>query len=355
MESLPVVSIVVPVFNAENYLGRLLDSVRKQTFQDYELILVNDGSSDRSAEILEKYRERDSRLHVMNQENSGAAAARNRGIEKANGEYITFLDADDEIESEMLQEMVADAKKNQSDLVVCGIYLDVMDQQGQVVSSSLMAEPAQVVVGNQEIRKYVIKTMNTSIMYSPCNKLYLSSIIKTHSIKMRTDIDIGEDLVFNLQYLKYVRVLSMLPNGYYHYYQRATGENLMAQFRQNKADIMEEWFRSLHTFAEGIPDPYIIDFVSWMKIRWFFSCFIEMAGSSYNYRDKREYIKEIVKKECLGDIKIKELSFFQKALTVCIASRNITIIYAISYLVGFYKQKYKNQYYKRIIKQRNVE
>lgn len=344
----PIVSIVVPVYNAEEYLRRLLESIKKQIFQDYELILVDDGSSDKSAEILEEYHSKDPRIHVMHQKNSGAAAARNRGIEEANGKYITFLDADDEIEPDMLREMVASAKKNQSELVVCGIYLDVVDQKGQAVSSSLMAEPAQIVTGNQEIRKYVIKTMNTSIMYSPCNKLYIASIVKNHSIQMRTDISIGEDLVFNLQYLKYVHTLSMIPNGYYHYYQRAAGQNLMAQFRQNKADIMEEWFRSLYTFSEGLSDPYIIDFVSWMKVRWFFSCFIEMVGSSNSYCDKREYIKEIVEKERLGDIKIKKLSFFQKALSACVASRNITVIYVISYLIVFYKQKCKNRYYKRM-------
>lgn len=348
MEQLPIVSIVVPVYNAADYLPQLLESVKGQTFQDYELILVDDGSSDKSLEILENYRTKDPRIRVIHQENSGASAARNRGIEEARGEYLSFLDADDEIEPDMLQEMVMNSKKSQSELIVCGMYLDIMDQKGQVMDSSLMAEPAQVVVGNQEIRKYVIKTMDTSIMYSPCNKLYLTSIVKNYSIRMRTDISIGEDLVFNLQYLKYTNVLSMIPYGYYHYYQRAAGQNLMAQFRQNKADIMEEWVQSLYTFADGLSDPYIIEFVSWMKIRWFFSCFIEMVGSNYAYRDKRKYIKEIIKKEKLGDIKIKKLSFFQRTLTACVASRNITMIYAISYLVGFYKQNCKNRYYKRI-------
>jgi glycosyltransferase involved in cell wall biosynthesis len=114
---MPKISIIIPVYNAENYLEECLLSISQQTFGDFEILAINDGSTDRSLEILKKYQEKEPRLQVISQENKGVSAARNLGLENAQGEYITFVDADDWLHPETLEQYIEIAKKK-SDIVI---------------------------------------------------------------------------------------------------------------------------------------------------------------------------------------------------------------------------------------------
>ena len=114
------VSVIVPVYNAERYLGQCMDSITGQTLKEIEIICVDDGSEDNSAEILRQYRERDKRVRIVRQENAGAGAARNRGLAEASGEYLSFLDADDFFEPDMLECAYRKAKKGKAQVLVFG-------------------------------------------------------------------------------------------------------------------------------------------------------------------------------------------------------------------------------------------
>lgn len=116
---LPKISVVIPVYNVENYLHRCVDSVLNQTFQDLEIILVNDGSQDKSSEICDEYANKDKRIKVIHKKNARVSAARNDGIKMAKGKYISFIDSDDWIEPEMYQEMINKAKKLNLDFIMC--------------------------------------------------------------------------------------------------------------------------------------------------------------------------------------------------------------------------------------------
>lgn len=125
------ISIIVPVYNAEKYIEEALDSIKKQTLRDYEVILVDDGSKDRSAEICHMYCENDKRFQVIHQVNSGAAIARNNGAKRAKGKYIIFLDADDVFEFNFLEKMYATAEGNSADVCICGwtFFSDTGDRE----------------------------------------------------------------------------------------------------------------------------------------------------------------------------------------------------------------------------------
>ncbi len=114
----PRVSVIVPVYNAQSHLRQCLDSITGQTLREIEIFCVDDGSTDGSAQILEEYRGRDSRLHVIRQENAGAGAARNRGLAEASGEYLSFLDADDFFEPDMLESAYERAVSGNAQIVV---------------------------------------------------------------------------------------------------------------------------------------------------------------------------------------------------------------------------------------------
>ena len=114
----PEISVIIPVYKAERHIEQTLDSVLAQTFKDYEIICVDDGSPDNSLEILKRYEEKDERIRVVSQENAGAGAARNHGLREAAGKYLLFLDADDFVEPELLEKAHAQAEKDDSDFVV---------------------------------------------------------------------------------------------------------------------------------------------------------------------------------------------------------------------------------------------
>ena len=119
---MPKVSIIIPVFNVENYLERCLKSVICQSFKDIEIIIINDGSTDKSLEICKKFAELDKRIILINQENSGVSAARNAGINISTGKYISFVDSDDFIEHDMIEFLLNNLEKNNADIATCGLY-----------------------------------------------------------------------------------------------------------------------------------------------------------------------------------------------------------------------------------------
>lgn len=121
------VSVIIPVYNVEAYLRQCLDSVVNQTLREIEIICVDDGSTDKSAAILKEYAAKDGRIKVLTQSNTGAGAARNAGIARATGEWITFCDADDWIEPDAIEKMVAAAQREDADCVCCGMIRDNVD------------------------------------------------------------------------------------------------------------------------------------------------------------------------------------------------------------------------------------
>ena len=115
----PTVSIIVPIYNVEKYLGRCLDSLLAQTLKNIEIIAVNDGSTDLSLKILKEYSIKDSRIKIINKPNGGVSSARNEGIQLASGEFIGFVDPDDWVDPEMYEDMVNHAKNEKADIVMC--------------------------------------------------------------------------------------------------------------------------------------------------------------------------------------------------------------------------------------------
>ena len=185
----PKISIIVPVYNAENYLHRCIDSILTQAFTDFELILVNDGSPDSSGAICNKYAEKDSRIKVIHKENGGVSSARNIGIEQAVGEWIWFVDADDYVENDSMN------KINNS----------ILNQQGNELCFSFGLN--RIIGGKKYIKynkpedikssDYINRILSYSVTTGPCVYIYRRELIK--KIKFNTTLEIGEDLCFNLE------------------------------------------------------------------------------------------------------------------------------------------------------------
>ena len=207
---MPKISIIVPIYNAEKVLKRCVDSILNQSYKNFELILINDGSKDKSIDIINEYKEKDERIKVIDNKNKGVSETRNIGIKTSKGEYIQFIDADDFIDPYMIEETLKEIEKNKADSVITGLYLDI-ESENEIKSSKQTFE-YKIEEGNSNIAVAVMDRLNGTYINSPVNKIYKKSIIIDNNIYMDKTIDLGEDLLFNLDYLKIVKKLFLMIN-----------------------------------------------------------------------------------------------------------------------------------------------
>lgn len=197
----PKISVIVPVYNVEQYLCRCVDSILAQTFPDFELLLIDDGSKDRSGEICDEYAGKDERVRVFHKENGGVSSARNLGIDNAKGEWISFVDADDWVSENYFPDSLLN---NSNDLILNKIsnqeYAQGMSERAKSVPSLFF----------QNI-------LNKQISLGPWAKFFRRDIVEREKLRYYEDIKFAEDAIFNLQYFKFVKSLSLNIKGLYHY------------------------------------------------------------------------------------------------------------------------------------------
>lgn len=210
----PAVSIIVPVYNREKYLVRCIDSILKQTFAKFELILVDDGSDDMSGAICRSYAEIDHRVQYIYQENAGVSAARNKGLDVARGEFVAFIDSDDYIEPDMLQMLFVATQNNYSDLACCS-YQIVSVQDASIVQKVF---PAIVVKSSKQLAKLCYETREKYEIHAPIwGKLYRRSIINDYNLSFLQNISLGEDRIFNFAYFEKIRSAILIEYVGYNY------------------------------------------------------------------------------------------------------------------------------------------
>ncbi len=223
-----MISIIVPVYNAEKSLTRCIDSLLVQTYRDIQIVLVNDGSKDKSGSICKKYAEKDTRIKYIDKENGGVASARNRGLSEADGEYIAFVDSDDCVLPNIYEMLFEAIKKRQSDLVICG-YTQI-DENGK----KDICFGSTTIKGKNEIAKYVAEHFNEGSISSPCNKLFKKKFI-TRDFPL--GISLGEDLLFNVRYFNNIETIEVIDVPLYLYYR--FGENsLTSSYKERYFDDM---------------------------------------------------------------------------------------------------------------------
>lgn len=189
------ISVIVPIYNAEKYLSHVLQDICKQTYKNMEILLVNDGSTDGSAEILQKYADQDERIKVINICNGGPSRARNIGLDNASGEFVRFIDADDRIPEDSMENMVrAYFNNNEIDLVI-GNYL--CEPQKNYFLGDIFSEG---IVESKEFVGHFIKYIKSFYYGVPWNKLYKKEIIDTYNLRFDESIIWCEDFLFNIDY-----------------------------------------------------------------------------------------------------------------------------------------------------------
>lgn len=196
------ISVIIPVFNAEKYISECIESLLSQTLRECEFIFVNDGSSDKSKKIIEKYMESDERIALIDQANKGVSAARNRGLSIARGEYIGFVDADDFVKVEMYETLYNLALINHCDIIMS----DFQSFGASNNFRTFFPFPIKERKNSDYIQSVVLPYfLHSNECNSVCNKIYKSEIIRTYGVQFPQGIALGEDGLFNIKFLRFAK------------------------------------------------------------------------------------------------------------------------------------------------------
>jgi glycosyltransferase involved in cell wall biosynthesis len=203
-----LITIIVPIYNTEKYLDRCITSIIDQSFRDLEILLVNDGSTDNSLNILYKYANKDERIKIINQKNKGLSAARNVGIRSAAGEYILHVDSDDYINFDMCEVMYNEARKYNADIVTSHVYFDYPNK------TVIKREPYKKVCGFSD---FLLTFATRRGINSVCNKLIRRNLYTLNNIEHYENISLGEDSSALLRLIVFASCIVTVDASFYHY------------------------------------------------------------------------------------------------------------------------------------------
>lgn len=281
----PLVSIIVPVYNAQKGLSRCLESICGQTYSELQIILLNDGSTDGSLAICEQFRAKDARIMVVDKENEGVSRTRNAGLALAQGDYIQFADSDDLLDPDYTQNLVQAALQHSADLVIAPYWMVIPSNSSktghalETLQESLGIEPE---APTTEVHKYGFLPQGVysredyarRLMQQPAsfyygvlwNKLYRREIIMAHDIRCDEEFTWSEDMLFNLSYIRYADSFYAIRTPLY-YYSRRRKHSLSAsvnpaQVVTTKASLFK-YYKELYVQL-GLYDQYKLQIYSYL-------------------------------------------------------------------------------------------
>ncbi|WP_035177917.1 glycosyltransferase family 2 protein [Alkalihalobacterium bogoriense] len=247
MKKKPKISIIIPLYNVKQYVGRCLDSLINQTMSEIEFIVVNDGSTDGSEKIVMDYAKNDERIVLINKENAGVSSARNEGLNYVKGDFIGFVDPDDWVNYHMYETMYEIATKEKMDVVMCTYIREfgthskektfLTEEKQYYYNEDVQSQIMRRIIGplNAEIRELELLDAYGTVW----SKLYRTSLIKENTITF-TDLSIigtNEDSLFNMEVLYYTNAFVLLNKPLYHYWR----QNEQSVTSKYKPDLMKKW------------------------------------------------------------------------------------------------------------------
>lgn len=285
-----LVSIIIPIYNAEETLVECIDSVLKQTYNNIEIILINDGSNDRSGLICEELKAKDDRIKLIHQKNSGPSTARNVGVLSSKGLYLQFVDADDHIDLKMVETLLS-VYENEVDLVLCGYYNNSIKSKEFIPDNE----------GSYTLTEFVgffSELFKKTLIHSPGNKLYRASIIKDNDIEFSVKNKHGEDLMFNIEYLQHCKEVSLIKRPLYYYDTLINPLSLTKKYKENYFENRKKVFYSLKKFLENFTDefPPLKEFLDQVYSNYIITTIANLfhEENNMNSKEKRQEILKII-------------------------------------------------------------
>jgi glycosyltransferase involved in cell wall biosynthesis len=343
MKENPIISIIMPVFDVEKYLPRAIESIIKQTYRDFEFLIVDDGSLDNGGSICDAYQAKDDRIKVFHKKNDGAANARNHVMDIAKGKYLYFMDSDDWAEENMLKDMLNLAESNQVQLVVTGYYIDTYYSENHH-STDEMKCSSKVYASQREFRKDAYRMFDRNLLYTPWNKLYSADFIREGNFRFKKTL--WDDFVFNLELLYDIERVCVSSNMYYHFIRaRATSES--EKYSKELYEKREDEHRNLvKLYAHwGVADEKSIEFISRRYVERLIGCMVNITNknNTLGFREKRQVIKGMALNEKVGPaLKLAEpKSFMMNLMLLPVRLKCVDWLYLQSKIISVTKSTSK--------------
>lgn len=327
----PFFSIIMPAYNCENTIAHTIESLQAQEWTDFECIIVNDGSTDHTQEVIDSFAQNDSRIKTISKENGGPGSARNKGIERAEGRYMYLMDSDDALPDMTLKHYASNLNKHNPDLIVSSYQLNVMDGVDLVDKRTVQVKDEWLNT-HEEFLSKLHDLLEKQLMYVIWNKVYRMDIIKEHTITF-PHYSSCEDRLFNLQYYHHVNTCQIVSDVLYHY--TFDGRNsLTNKFLPNKFETFEEFYRELLNLTDKHAD-----ISSALFLKGTMSCIIPFHSQEcpYTFKQKRRKTKDILMHPSI--VKAAKLSatnsLMRKIMAGLFRSRSVSLNFAVSYAMFY--------------------
>ncbi len=338
----PGISVIMPVYNVEKYVGKAIESILSQTMDHFEFLIVDDGTQDRSGVICDEYAAKDSRIQVIHKENGGAPSARNKAIDLAKGKYFYFMDSDDWAEPGMLEDMYRLAEAHEAQLVVTGYYIDTYYSDTEKFTQIQTAEDA-VYETQEAFRKNAWLLFDRNLLYTPWNKLYLAEYVLKNKLYFPTTW--MDDFPFNLSVLRDVEKVVFSSQTYYHF-MRARAESETAKYKSNMYEKREEehtWMLDLYSHW-NIRDAASMEMVYRRYAERIVGCIenVTNPNCTLSKRERKAEIRKILQNPRIPEALsyARPRSKYMKLLLLPVKWKNVTLCYREGVLISAMKRRH---------------
>ncbi|SFL31973.1 glycosyltransferase family 2 protein [Proteiniphilum acetatigenes] len=333
------ISIVIPVYNSEKLLGKSVKSVIDQSNNNWELILVNDGSTDNSGKICDEYSKSDKRIRTIHIENAGSANARNVGIEKLTGDYCIFMDSDDFLEQTAIERLSVILSNEKYELVFYGYFCDTLLDNKYLTSDSRSADN-MTYISNIEFKNNFFSLDAINFTHPVWNKMYKVELIRNNNILFPEKVNMSEDYIFNLQVYEKVSYIHISSAILYHYVSHRYG-SITTKFdisRINSAHlaykkslaIIERWNP---LYINQVENEYVKNVSVYINSMFNKECFL-------SFKNKRDIVKSILNNQDLNNCirTFRPVDYRNKIFSILVKKRKANLILVIVILQRFISQ-----------------
>lgn len=333
-------SIIIPVYNAEMYLEETVESIMMQKFQDYECLLIDDGSQDESLQLMRKLAKKYSQIKIFSHKNQGPAYTRNIGIENAEGEYLLFVDADDCLKPNILNVLYTELKERRTD-VLCYGY----EEREKKRTKSYAIDQTLCYRNREEVEKNIINILEKRLLVaSTCNKAYARELLLKYDLRLPEQLYLAEDLTFNIKVLEMAESYRFIPNIGYCYIHR-NEESLIKKYKKDKyQQLLEAHLEKSKCMRKyGKNEEEVNLRIQMDYVRMCFSCFMDLflKDCSMMKGEKKQYIKSILEEKRIeqSSVNRKKLSWKERIVYNIFITGNTELLYVSTFF--FYNLKFR--------------